>query len=333
MMLDGYRAKIYRVILALAALYNVAFGLWASFWPGSFFWLFELQPPRYPAIWQCLGMVIGLYGLAYGYAALYPERGRPFVAIGLAGKILGPIGWIVTVHAGDWPLRTFGLIVFNDIVWWLPFALFLADGTRTAAWIRRSAPYACSGLNALAAVLTLFALRGGTEVVTDPAQRAAYIVAHPILWRIGWLFWISAALSLLGFYAWWGARSAYSKWSITAFVLAAVGLAFDLTADSIYIGWLGSSMPLARFEALASLGTRLGPGIANGLYCLAGVILTAGARDLALGLRVWAWVVWLAGFGLTATALIGSLTGMVISATLTMVLFCSWTAVMGWRHR
>ena len=77
MMLDGYRAKVYRVILALAALYNVAFGLWASFWPGSFFWLFELQPPRYPAIWQCLGMVIGLYGLAYGYAALYPERGRP----------------------------------------------------------------------------------------------------------------------------------------------------------------------------------------------------------------------------------------------------------------
>ena len=92
-----YRRRIYQIVLYAAAVYNVGWGVWAVVWPGSFFEVFELEPPRYPAVWQCLGMVIGLYGVAYGLAARWPERGRAFVAIGLAGKVLGPIGWVLTV--------------------------------------------------------------------------------------------------------------------------------------------------------------------------------------------------------------------------------------------
>ena len=65
------RLALHRAILLLAAGYNVAFGLWAAFAPRAFFELFGLDAPRYPAIWATLGMVIGLYGALYAYAAFW----------------------------------------------------------------------------------------------------------------------------------------------------------------------------------------------------------------------------------------------------------------------
>jgi hypothetical protein len=130
-MIRTYRAKLYRLCFGLAAIYNVAFGLWATLWPRSFFDWCRMAPPNYPALWSCLGMVIGLYGVLYGYAVVRLERAFPIIAVGLAGKILGPIGWLLAINSGEWPLRTFPLIVCNDLVWWLPFALFLWEQTRT----------------------------------------------------------------------------------------------------------------------------------------------------------------------------------------------------------
>src|SRR5687768_6038695 len=85
------RAKIYRLVFTAAAIYNIAFGLWAALVPHGFFRLFDLDTPRYPAIWACLGMVVGLYGVVYAYAAWRLDRAAPLIAIGLAGKVLGPI--------------------------------------------------------------------------------------------------------------------------------------------------------------------------------------------------------------------------------------------------
>jgi len=149
-------------------------------------------------------MVVGTYGLAYGYAALRLDRAAPFIAIGLLGKVLGPIGWVLTVRSGEWPVRTFTLILFNDLVWWLPFALFLLDGLRVGARLRSAAAPVCAATNAIAALAILAVLRPGTELITDVAERVAYISSHAIAWRAGWTLWIAAALSLLAFYAWWG---------------------------------------------------------------------------------------------------------------------------------
>jgi len=76
-------------------------------------------------------MVVGLYGLLYAYAALRLDRAKLIIAVGLAGEILGPVGMFIASRSGEWPLRAIPLIVFNDFVWWLPFTLFLFDGTRT----------------------------------------------------------------------------------------------------------------------------------------------------------------------------------------------------------
>jgi hypothetical protein len=117
--------RTYRLIFGLAAIYNIAFGFWTCLRPQSFFEWLQMVPPNYPSIWSCLGMVVGLYGLLYGYAALRLDRAFPIILIGLLGKILGPIGWVMTVHSGEWPLQTFPLVLFNDLIWWVPFGLFL----------------------------------------------------------------------------------------------------------------------------------------------------------------------------------------------------------------
>src|SRR5947209_6621286 len=119
---------VYRTLFALAALYNTAFGLWAGFFPRSFFALFDLEPPRYPSIWACLGMVVGVYAIAYAWVAWKPGEGTLLVFIGLLGKVLGPLGWLATVASGELPPRTFPLVLANDLVWWFPFLFYLLRG-------------------------------------------------------------------------------------------------------------------------------------------------------------------------------------------------------------
>ena len=322
------RASYYRIIFGLAALYNLAFGLWAGLAPDSFFDLFQLRRPLYPSIWACLGMVVGTFGLGYGYAALRLERAAPFIAIGFIGKVLGPIGWVLAVRSGEWPMRTLPLVLFNDLVWWLPFTLFLIDGTRIGARARAAAGPACAVINALAALAMLALLRPGTEVVADVTARTAYIVSHPGLWRAGWAVWIASALSLLAFYAWWGARLPRRSWALAAFLVAALGVACDLTAESLFIGWLPESI-----EELQRVGTILTGGAANGLYTVAGIILTLHTPTLRGTFLAWTWTVWAAGVALTATTLAGSMPGMVVSTTLLMILFCPWAWLMGRRLR
>jgi hypothetical protein len=320
-MIEPARARFYRLIFGLAAAYNVAFGLWAALWPLAFFRLFELEPPRYPSIWSCLGMVVGVYGLLYAYATIRLDRALPIVAIGLAGKILGPIGWLLSP---EWPARTFTLITFNDIVWWVPFGMFLLEGRAVAGVIRRAAPFICGACNALGGLALLLILKPGSEVEPDLAKRAAYISEHPVLWRLGWLTWYASALSLLGFYAWWGTKLPRPGWGLAAWGVAAAGICCDLTAESLFIGWLPD-----RIESIQRAGTLLTGAAANGLYTVAGIMLTAATPSMPL--RPLAWVIWTFGLGLTASALAGSVAGMVVTTGGLMALFCPWTWLMGWK--
>ena len=44
------RTRLYRVVFALAAVYNLCFGVWTGLWPESYFELFRMAPPRYPQV-------------------------------------------------------------------------------------------------------------------------------------------------------------------------------------------------------------------------------------------------------------------------------------------
>jgi len=86
-----------------------------------------MEPINYPQIFACLGMVVGVYGVLYGEVARRPEEGWLIAAIGLLGKVLGPIGLLQLILTGVWPVATIVLCVTNDFIWWIPFALYLYD--------------------------------------------------------------------------------------------------------------------------------------------------------------------------------------------------------------
>lgn len=107
--------------LWVAAWYNIGFGFWTVVFPTQAFELFGMEPPRYPFIWQTVGMVVGVYGIGYGVAAFNELKHFPIVLVGFLGKIFGPIGFVVTFFAGDLPLAFGVLLIFNDLIWYPAF--------------------------------------------------------------------------------------------------------------------------------------------------------------------------------------------------------------------
>jgi hypothetical protein len=54
------------------------------------------------------------------------------------------------------------------------------------------------------------------------------------------------------------------------------------------------------------------------------------ATDMLRGVRrVMAWVIWIAGAGLTASTLAGTPVGIAIFTTVVFVLFCPWVVLLG----
>jgi len=112
--------------LQLAALYNVVWGAAVIVLPQQTSQLAGFDPPPgYIELWQCLGMIVGVYGVGYWIASRDPVTHWPIVLVGLLGKILGPIGLVVSLWRGTLPPEMLGTIVFNDLIWWVPFALTL----------------------------------------------------------------------------------------------------------------------------------------------------------------------------------------------------------------
>jgi small multidrug resistance pump len=112
-------------ILWAAGAYNLLWGTWVVLLPGQPFEWLKIEAPNYPGIWQCLGMVVGVYGVGYLIAGFDPGSHWLIVLVGLLGKLLGPIGMIFSITQGRLPLAAGWLCVTNDLIWWVPFTLIL----------------------------------------------------------------------------------------------------------------------------------------------------------------------------------------------------------------
>lgn len=120
----------HRTVLISAAAYNLLWGMLVVLFPTlPFAWL-GIEPPLYPAILQCLGMVIGESGFGYAIAAGDPRRHWPMVLVGLLGKIFGPIGFLWAALRGEFPWSFGVMILANDLMWWLPFGAILFAAVR-----------------------------------------------------------------------------------------------------------------------------------------------------------------------------------------------------------
>lgn len=106
-----------QAVLWVAAAYNLGFGAIVLLFPSLLFLGARMPLPNYPEIWQCLGMVIGVYGIGYAIAARDPARHWVIVLVGLLGKILGPIGFLRAAMLGRLPWRAGWMCVGNDLIW------------------------------------------------------------------------------------------------------------------------------------------------------------------------------------------------------------------------
>ena len=121
------RRKWHRCVFVAAGFYNIAWGLWSAADPQWLFRFAEMPPLNHPSIFACLAMVVGVYGILYWEVARRPERGWLIAAVGLVGKLLGPAGLAMLIARGEWPPATLALCLPNDLIWWIPFGLYLRD--------------------------------------------------------------------------------------------------------------------------------------------------------------------------------------------------------------
>lgn len=113
-------------VLVAAAIYNIVWGAFAIASPQTIFRWTGFDPmPLYPELWQCIGMIVGVYGIGYAIAARNPFRHWPIVLVGLLGKVFGPIGFLSSVLQGKLPAALGWTILTNDLIWWFPFAVIL----------------------------------------------------------------------------------------------------------------------------------------------------------------------------------------------------------------
>lgn len=114
-----------KITLILAGLYNIIWGTWVVLLPYQSFDLTSTPRPHYIELWQCVGMIVAVYGLGYLISAQNVYRHWPIILVGYLGKIFGPIGFIGAIYNDVFPI-TFGVnIIFNDLIWWIPFTLIL----------------------------------------------------------------------------------------------------------------------------------------------------------------------------------------------------------------
>ncbi len=120
-----------KFILTLAGVYNIAWGLLAVSAPNAMLAILGVDPlPVYPQFWQCIGMIVGVYGVGYLIAARSPYTHWPITLVGLLGKILGPVGFTISAGAGTLPTAMTTTIVTNDLIWWIPFGMILFGAMR-----------------------------------------------------------------------------------------------------------------------------------------------------------------------------------------------------------
>lgn len=116
---------LYKHCFMAAAWYNLVWGTFIVLFPSAYFELIGMEQPKYLAIWQVVGMCILVYAPGYWWASKNPVKFRHYIVIGLLGKFLGPIGFIWSASQGLLPIE-FGLtLIFNDLIWWPIFFLFL----------------------------------------------------------------------------------------------------------------------------------------------------------------------------------------------------------------
>ncbi|MGH2378822.1 MAG: hypothetical protein ACRDGT_10145 [Candidatus Limnocylindria bacterium] len=181
--------------------------------------------------------------------------------------------------------------------------------------------YFCAAANLAAVVAMATVLAPGTTLVDEPA-RAAYVRENAALWRAGWSLWVLAAISLLVFYRWWAQRI---RASVALLWIAAAGFAVDLVAESLLIVVAPERPDVARVSFI------LTGGVANGLYTLAGALLSRLTPGMDGVFARWTWTMWTLGAVLSVVTFLELPIAIAAASAALFALFIPWCVAMGRR--
>lgn len=127
-------------MLRLAGIYNLVWGTLVILFPNQWFTLAGMEIPNYPQLWQCIGMIVGVYGIGYWIAASDPARHWPIVFVGFLGKVFGPIGFVFGALQGTWPWVAGTVNITNDLIWLPGFMLALYYAAKVNSGDKYAAP-------------------------------------------------------------------------------------------------------------------------------------------------------------------------------------------------
>ncbi len=160
-----------RSVLLAAGLYNILWGAFAVLFPGAIFSWLDMPQPNYPQFWQCIGMIVGVYGIGYAIAAFDPARHWPIVLVGFLGKVMGPLGMVQALWTGQLPWGFALNCVTNDLIWWVPFALILKH-----AWVQYQSEGDDAHLPAESSLLADAQTTGGMSLAELSQQQPVLLV-------------------------------------------------------------------------------------------------------------------------------------------------------------
>jgi hypothetical protein len=247
------------------------------------------------------------------------------------------MGWVWAVWCGEIPPRTFTVILFNDLIWWYPFAAYLLRRSQH----RRTFIALLAISFHLAASTLLLVAKDGTEAQSDIQHRMEFIHNSTPIWTTCWFLWTAASLGLFAFFVVWAnhLRERGASLSLLAIAIAVcgVGLMFDLASEAISITKVANSThSLSSFQRWSSTALAYGAGVGNGLYCIAGILMSVISWQYGFQrslLSIHAALVWLCGLALTASLIADQYWMMAFLGAALMVLFIPWATITGFQMR
>jgi peroxiredoxin len=112
-------------ILWAIGIYNIFWGLLVVCWPDQVLQWSGLGSMAYPEVWQYVGVLTGLYGIAYVLVAKSPFENWLVVLIGLLTKLIGPVGFVSSALQGRLPWRFGWTVLGNSVIWCVPLGIIL----------------------------------------------------------------------------------------------------------------------------------------------------------------------------------------------------------------
>jgi len=120
------------IMLKAAAIYSLSSGLYSAAFPELAMSMLNVEPQTgYAELWRYLGITLCIYGIGYWCASYAPVRHSLFVMIGLLGKILGPIGFLLAARNGSLPVLPGIVFLVNGLLWSIPFTAVLLHARRS----------------------------------------------------------------------------------------------------------------------------------------------------------------------------------------------------------